>query len=126
MGRKDARGGTFARANQPGTGHVDVRLGGADHREEPTRDAQSARVLAFGARRGPLDGNLRNRGVVAAPFEMLDELLQEARFPLHGEADGAAQREVGLQVLSPSLAGHRAPPGHGRAIVARVSRSSLA
>ena len=79
-----------------------------------------------GTRRGPLDGNLRNRGVVAAPFEMLDEVLQEAYFPLHGEADGAAQRDVGLQVLAPSLAGHRAPPGHGRAIVARVSRSSFA
>ena len=118
--------GTFARANQPGAGHVDVGVGRTDHGEKPAHDAQPPRVLAFGARRGPLDGNLRDRGVVAAPFEMLDEVLQEARFPLHGEADGAAQREVGLQVLSPSLAGHRAPPGHGRAIVARVSRSSLA
>ena len=84
------------------------------------------RVLALGARRGPLDGDLRSRGVGAAPFEMLDEVLQEASFPSHGEADGAAQRQVGLQVPAPSLAGHRAPPGHGRAIVARVSRSSLA
>ena len=126
VGREDARGGTFARANQPGAGHVDVGLGGADHREKPAHDAQPPRVLAFGARRGPLDGDLRNRGVVAAPFEMLDEVVQEADFPLHGEADGAAQRDVGLHVLAPSLAGHRVPPGHGRAIVARVSRSSLA
>ena len=35
VGLKDARGGTSTRANQPGIGHVDVRLGGADHREEP-------------------------------------------------------------------------------------------
>ena len=126
VGREDARGGTFARANQPGAGDIDIGLGGADHREKPAHDAQPPRVLAFGTRRGPLDGNLRNRGVVAAPFEMLDEVLQEAYFPLHGEAEGAAQRDVGLQVLAPSLAGHRSPPGHGRAIVARVSRSSFA
>ena len=63
--------------------------------------------------------------VVPAPFEMLDEVLKEARFPLHGEANGSTQRDVALQVLSPSLAGHRTPPGHGIAIVARVSRSSF-
>lgn len=126
VGRENARRGTFVRANQPGAGHVDVGLGGAYHREKPAHDAQSPRVLAFGARRGPLDGDLRNRGVVAAPFEMLDEVVQEADFPLQGEADGASQRDAGLQVPAPSHTGHRAPPGHGRAIVARVSRSSLA
>ena len=126
VGREDARGGTFARANQPGAGHVDVGFGGADHRQKPAHDAQPPRVLTFGARRGPLDGDLCNRGVVTTPFEMRDEVLQEAFFPLHAEARGAAQLDVGLHVLAPSLAGHRAPPGHGRAIVARVSRSSLA
>ena len=126
VGLQDARGGTLARAHQPGAGHVDVGLGRADHREESTHNAQPPRVLALGARRGPLDGNLRDRGPVAAPFEMLDEVLQEACFRSHGEADGSAQRDVGLQVPAPSLAGHRAPPGHGRAIVARVSRSSFA
>ena len=80
---------------------VDVGLSGADHREKPAHDAQPPRVLAFGARRGALDGDRRHRGVVIAPFEMLDEVLQEAFFPLHAEARGAAQRDVGLQVLAP-------------------------
>ena len=87
----------------PGVRDVDAGLGRADHREESTHDAQPSRVLALGARRGPLDGDLRGRSVGVAPFEMLDEVLQEARFPLHGEADGAAQRYVGLQVPTPSL-----------------------
>ena len=126
VGVQDARRGTLARANQPGAGHVDSRFGGAHHPEKSPHDAQPPHVLALGARRGPLNGNLRDRDVVAAPFEMLDEALQEVRFLSHGEADGAAQRHVSLQVPSPSLAGHRAPPGHGRAIVARASRSSFA
>ena len=57
---------------------------------------------------------------------MRDEVVQEALDRPHGEAERAAELDVGLQVLTPSLAGHRAPPGHGRAIVASVSRSSLA
>ena len=125
MGCEDPRGGAFPGTQQPGAGHVDVRLGRADHREEPAHDAQPMCGLAS-ARGGPLDRDLSDRGVLTAAFEMVDEVLQEMRFRSHREADGAAQRDVGLQVLAPSLAGRRTPPGHGRATVARVSRSSLA
>ena len=74
VGRKDARCGTFVRAHQPRAGHVDVALGGADHREKPAHDAQPPRVLAFGARRGPLDGDLRNR-----EYCLRLNLLQQSR-----------------------------------------------
>ena len=118
--------GSAAEALEPFRFLIDWRAGRPDHREEAAHDAQPPRGLMPYACRGPLDSDLRDRSVVAAPFEMLDEVAQQTRFGSHGEAGGATQRDVGLQVLSPRLAGHRAPPGHGRATVARVSRSSLA
>ena len=66
-----------------------------------------------------------NTGVISLSDDLHTD-FQKGCFPLHGEADGASQRDIGRQVLAPELAGQRAPPGHGRAIVARVSRSSLA
>ena len=123
---EDPRGPASAAAKQPARGQVDARVGGADHREEAAHDAQPTCVLTLRGRSGPLDGNLRSRDVVTAAFEMIDEVVQEARVGPHGEAECASELDVGPQVLTPSLAGHRAPPGHGRAIVASVSRSSLA
>src|SRR5271165_969335 len=109
-------------------GHLDrgvdaVQVAGkAAHRAEPIRPPARGRPSGRGRPcRGSLHGNRAGPGAL----EVAEEVGQQAVVALELEPEPAADGQVAGGSLTELIAHHRAP-GHGRAMLARAGKSSLA